>query len=101
VKFLICVAALAMLAPTASAHDHWINAGEYRDPVSSNLCCGESDCGALDPQFIVRTEDGFYLMTTGETIPNDRVLVSEDGRFWRCHYPDGSTRCFFAPFQGS
>ena len=36
-------------------------------------------------------------VATGEVVPYVDTLPSEDGRFWRCHQPNGVRRCFFAP----
>ncbi len=44
---------------------------------------------------------GFELTSHGETVPYGEVLTSEDGKYWRCHRPDGSRRCFFAPKPSS
>ena len=32
-----------------------------------------------------------------EIVPYRETQVSRDGKYWRCHKPDKSRRCFFAP----
>lgn len=99
-KILIAAAAVLALTGVAQAHDHWINAGRYRSPVDSTLCCGENDCAVI-PANEVRLTAAGYLLRDGEVVPFREALLSEDGKYHRCHRYDGSRRCFFAPGYGS
>ena len=86
----------------ALAHDHWINHGRYTNLKTGELCCGEDDCFMVAEEN-VKTTPGGYLLTSGELIPYDEALKSEDGHYWRCQRYDRarSRRCFFAPEPGS
>lgn len=81
-------------APAAHAHTSWINKGGYRNRAGE-WCCGEGDCFIVEP---VRTlPNGYLIMAIGEYVPQAEAQPSPDGKFWRCHRPDGTRRCFFAP----
>ena len=97
------IVALPILAWThpVFAHDHWINAGRYRSPVDGMLCCGKNDCVVLSAEDVKITAAGYLLPAIGDVVPFREALPSEDGKYHRCHRPDGSRRCFFAPQQGS
>lgn len=100
--FLLLLAALAVWAATASAHDHWINNLRLTDPVSGEWCCNHIDCRAEQ----VREVAGGYATEGGDVVPFSRVLWrSQDGRWWRCRYMagerEGKTRCLIGPPPGS
>jgi hypothetical protein len=100
---LICLAVVSFLAAeTALAHDHWINNGRYKNSRTGELCCGEQDCVKVADQDVKATPAG-YLLTTGELVPYNETLKSEDGAYWRCHRFDRlkTRRCFFAPEPAS
>lgn len=104
-RLAAAVAALCLAAP-AGAHEHWINAGHYRDPVTGHLCCGDHDCFPQPAGLVDEVSGGYVLLETGETIPEARAIDSGDGQFWTCRYPAGHVqagqiRCFFRPVAGS
>lgn len=90
------------------AHEHPING---KKNAAGEWCCGEGDCEALteyypDGSAVIGWEPGRYIIYDStrhsvETIPEREAMPSPDGRYWRCHRPDGSRRCFFAPLPGS
>ena len=98
-KYLVLT--LLFLVSPAFAHDHWINQGKYRSPVTNVLCCGKEDCVEVDKDNISVTPGGILIKDINEVVPFKEVIPSEDGRYWRCHKFDGTRRCFFAPVGGS
>ncbi len=98
---LMAGACLLGASTAAIAHDSWIARGEYRNPVTGEWCCGEHDCFPVAGKNIAINETGYEIRHLDETVPYERVLPSEDGKYWRCHRPDGTRRCFFAPRPGS
>lgn len=68
------------------------------------MCCNRSDCFVLTPALVIELpQGGGYSLQEyhGEIVPREDVLASEDGKFYRCQWPDGRRRCFFAPFGAS
>lgn len=113
--FLIYCSILGGYVTPASAHDHWINRGSYKN-AAGELCCGAGDCGTLSPRSVTLRPDGYHvdgIVTVNEgmpgafsyfvfeVVPESDVQPSPDGRVWRCHRPDQTRRCFFAPPPGS
>jgi len=98
---LIAGVCLFGATPALFAHDHWIHHGQYRNPATGEWCCGEHDCFPVPADSVAVGETGYEVRHLGETVPYERVLPSEDGQYWRCHRPDGTRRCFFAPKVGS
>jgi len=90
---------LVALVSSAHAHDDhdWIRKGGYRSPLTNEWCCGKEDCVAIPADEVEATTPGWWLKTTGEVVPYIDTLPSQDGRFWRCHQPNGVRRCFFVP----
>ncbi len=80
------------------AHDSWISRGGFRNGAGE-WCCGEGDCEALPPNSVKLSPAG-YQMVNGEFVPLNEAQPSPDGAYWRCHRPDGTRRCFFAPPNG-
>jgi len=112
----LAVTGAALLFCTAAlAHDHWINQGRYTSPIDGMQCCGENDCFVIPPEqirHITQGESGYVwrrqmadavgeVVSVSEFIPDHEVQASKDGQFWRCRKPDGSRRCFFAPFPST
>jgi hypothetical protein len=91
--------AASSLTSAATAHDFWINHGNYTSPTGEH-CCGDRDCRALAPSDVRITPRG-YVLTNGELVPFEEAQPSEDGAYWRCKRYDGSRRCFFAPQPSS
>jgi hypothetical protein len=93
------LAALALLSFTSItyAHDSWISRGGFRGPQNGEWCCGASDCMVVPSASVKPSNQGFEVSTTNETIPYLEALPSADGQYWRCHRPNGTRRCFFAP----
>ena len=77
-------------------HD-WIRRGGYRSPLTNEWCCDKDDCVSIPADQVESTQPGWRIIPTGEVVPYIDTLPSEDGRFWRCHQPNGVRRCFFAP----
>ncbi len=90
---------LAFFSSPATAHDFWINHGNYTSKEGVH-CCGDNDCSALEPNDVKITPRG-YVLTNGELVPFTEAQPSEDGEYWRCKRFDGSRRCFFAPQPSS
>jgi len=99
--WLIAGACLFGAASAGFAHDSWISRGQFRNPETGEWCCGKHDCFAIPASMVRIGATGYELPYLGETIPYGKVLPSADGQFWRCHRPDGTRRCFFAPQKGS
>jgi hypothetical protein len=76
----------------------WIAKHKTPNGVS---CCDSTDCFVLEPSSVVERHDGYYLLEFGEVVPFGERKASEDGRFYRCQWPDRRRRCFFAPYSGS
>jgi hypothetical protein len=109
-RALVAIVLLSLLlAPWAArAHDSWISKGGHRN-AAGEWCCGAGDCAMLDPKAVTLTRSGYQLDGFGtiegdgkrehyrELVPHAEAMPSPDGAFWRCHRPDGSRRCFFAP----
>jgi hypothetical protein len=111
-KFALLAALLTTLPLSASAG--------VLDYLGKYGCCGIADCGVVSPSAIHAVEGGYFVdgkvnyfkepqHGAGELGPFDhsefvfeRVPYSEarpspDGSYWRCKYPSGARRCFFAP----
>ena len=71
----------------------WGHSNESRDPQYS-WCCGVDDC---ESGSAVPVSFGYFLPRFGEFVAMKDVLPSLDGKYWRCHLPNGERRCFFAP----
>src|SRR4051812_33293357 len=82
----------------AGAHDHWINHGNYTDPLFKWRCCGDNDCNPVDPSALAATNDG-YKLPSGEVIPYSRSLISEDQHAYVCRWgsniANSNVRCLF------
>lgn len=108
-----CFIVTILTISTATAHDSWINRKGLKNPVDGSLCCGEGDCGMLDPGSVKLTSQGYEIHGfvtidgTGarervdEVVPMSEAQPSPDGESWRCKRYDGSRRCFFTPPFGS
>jgi hypothetical protein len=82
---------------TASAHDSWISRGKFKN-AANEWCCGDIDCEVIPENRVHPNGVGYDLiLDRTETVPYAEALPSQDGQYWRCHRPDGSRRCFFAP----
>jgi hypothetical protein len=83
---LLMVAALA--GGPAAAHEWY-----------SSTCCDGRDCAPVERAAIERRGDAFLVVATGEAIGRGdaRIERSLDGRFHRCVFPDGRTRCLYVP----
>ena len=99
--WLIAGAFLFGASTVTFAHDSWISRGKFRNPETGEWCCGKHDCFAIPASMVRISATGYELPYLGETIPYRKVLPSADDKYWRCHRPDGTRRCFFAPQKGS
>src|SRR3954451_9320727 len=93
-----------MCSAPAVAHDQWSDGSSIPAWVS-NYCCGVADAHRLTVKQIYRVEGGWRADGYAHTIPDDRVLPSEDGYVWLFYrnYENGyqsTPFCFFLP-QGS
>jgi hypothetical protein len=90
-------ACLIGVAATASAHDSWISRGQFKNQANE-WCCGDIDCVIIPEQRVHANGIGYELIFEKiEVVPYGEALPSMDGQYWRCHKPDGTRRCFFAP----
>lgn len=109
-RALVFIALLLVISP-AFAHDAWISKGGLKNPAGE-WCCGEGDCGVLVSGRPVALPGGWHVVATfrvtlangtsfdvrvDEVVPYSETQPSPDGMFWRCHRPDKTRRCFFAP----
>jgi hypothetical protein len=97
---LLAAIALAILSAWAArAHDHWINSLGLVDPVSRTSCCSANDdCFEVERGGVREVQGGFFVQQTGEVIAIERIIwKSPDGKWWRCHYKNGLTRCLIGP----
>lgn len=93
---LIVCFLFASLSPPA-AHESWISRGKFRN-TANEWCCGDIDCVVIPAQRVHPNGVGYDLiLDRTETVPYSEALPSQDGQYWRCHRPDGTRRCFFAP----
>jgi len=83
---------IVITSTMASAHDSPMQGLKN---AKGELCCGAGDCVAVEP--VRTTSNGFLIEANKELVPFAEAQPSPDGQFWRCHKPDGSRRCFFAP----
>ncbi len=99
VMFNLGLASIARPAEFSPHHEHaWIGKHKTRSGAS---CCDHTDCFVLEPGNVVEKPDGYYLLEFDELVPHTDRKVSEDGRFYRCQWPNKRRRCFFAPNTGS
>jgi hypothetical protein len=103
---VMLAAALALALCSAGrvrAHGEaaWIGDRQIKNWIGE-LCCGERDCARLADDDVITTARGYFIRSTGETVPYGEALPtpSEIGGFWRCYW-GGVRKCFFAPPQGS
>lgn len=96
----LCAAFIFLVEPTY-AHDHWINHGDYRDPVTKQHCCGAKDCHTLPVGSYIETPSGWYIPSVNQTVAYARGIPSEDGHAYICQYGGtNEVRCFFFPVGG-
>jgi len=105
IVFLLVLGIFIYAVNAARAHESWINQGAYRNK-DGEWCCGEHDCKIVPKEQVHMTGQGYVVLrgpmagvgpAQQEAISFAETLVSRDGEFWRCHRPDGTRRCFFAP----
>lgn len=94
------IKALLFISFFVLIHDDadWIRKQNKIDPRSQLYCCGPGDCEKV--QITIPYGLGYLLPSFNEIVPAEEVQPSSDGNFWRCKKPDGSRRCFFAPYEG-
>lgn len=97
----LLTAVLLWFAVPSLAHDHWINHGNYNDPLYGYRCCGEDDCFPLPPDKLKQDKDGNWIIPPhfsfldqtkvpselwekGEIVERDRAIFSEDGFAYIC-----------------
>lgn len=107
---LTVIGVLSGWSVSLKAHQSWISNGGFKNSAGE-WCCGEHDCSVVEARPVVRYrylltdpvqgqgETGYEIFGTGEFVPQSETMPSPDGAYWRCHRPDGSRRCFFAPMQ--
>jgi len=102
---LLAVLLGGFFASVAYAHGdaRWI----MQNPITAH-CCSERDCKPLADGAVSITTAGYYIEGRKEIIPFKSAYASVDGRYWLCvtlgdseEWPNGATRCFFAPATGA
>lgn len=90
---------LIMLVCSGHGEYAWIEG--YTNKLGQS-CCGKYDCASVDGALVRESRAGFHVLDKKRMlfVPRGEAHVSEDGRYWRCVYPDGRTRCFFYPLRG-
>lgn len=92
---------------SAMGHTHgpgaWINQQRLTDPLTKEWCCNLQDC-AEETSNVEEASGGFFIKSTGEFIPERRVIWrAPPGEWWRCRYLGGDkvgkTRCLIGPAQ--
>jgi hypothetical protein len=98
---LTCIIAAAGMLAAAVAWGHgtaaWIEHGKYRDN-RGQLCCGEVDCGVVQPGEVIRVDGGWKHVPTGSVLMDgDKgIHQSIDAQMWRCVPPWlGKMNCLF------
>lgn len=88
----VAVLALTVCTGPARSH-HWYEV----------VCCSDKDCAPIADDAVKATPQGWFLPSTGETLPYNasNVKRSQDERFHRCVATDGSTRCIYVPGMGA
>ena len=98
ILIIVGVSATGAAGSVLAHGDHdWIRVDNFRNPITGEHCCGEHDCAVVPASDVEVEPGGWRILSTGERIPDRETLRSKDGRFWRCHQPNGTRRCFFAP----
>jgi hypothetical protein len=92
---LTAVAMLSLQLAYAHGPAEWIQRGGYKN-AAGELCCGERDCFELSASDVQITANGYFVISTKETVPFSEATPSPDGHYWRCQW-GGSRKCFFAP----
>lgn len=88
------------------AHDHWINRGDYSDPVYGWRCCGDTDCLPIPMDKLKATAVG-WLLPDGAIIPYARGIPTLDGLAYTCRWGSEQMgtgnpyRCLFVEEPGS
>lgn len=107
-RALVLALGVALWATPALCHDdaQWIQDSSQRN-AAGEWCCGKGDCQQLSAEQVVEGPAGWLvhgMQVTGgkdaaffELVPYSDGTPSPDGKFWRCHKPDGSRRCWFFP----
>jgi hypothetical protein len=98
-RALLAAIAVVSISSVAYAHDNWISRGGFRGPQNGEWCCGASDCTVVPSQSVKPSSVGYELQPNQEVVPYKEALPSVDGQYWRCHRPNGTRRCFFAPIS--
>jgi hypothetical protein len=96
---------LALSATLAESHDHWINHGDYQDPVYHWRCCGDHDCTPIEPSAVKMDAQGNYVLPDGATVEKSRMIPSEDQWDYVCRWGsdtgEAHTRCLFVVAPGT
>lgn len=103
VTILICIAWVSYALAHTDGPGAWINQQRLTDPITKEWCCNLQDCRD-ETSNIEETQDGFLVKSTGEVIPEARVIWrAPPGEWWRCRYlagpNEGKTRCLIGPAQ--
>jgi hypothetical protein len=111
-RTLVVLILLWLISPAFAHSDaDWIAKGGYQGKTGGS-CCGPQDCEIVHN--VTAERSGYHVRhktwsyqagpmgppferDINEIVPYEEATPSEDGRYWRCKYPDGSRRCFFAP----
>src|ERR1041384_7728188 len=100
---LFVIAAIAVLAAPALAHDAKPTAAKPQGWIYPFACCANYDCRTTHTGEVLEKPEGYVIAGTGEVVPmsDKRVKDSPDGDFhWCAHQAGldaGKTICLFVP----
>lgn len=101
---VIGLAFIGFMVWAGNARGHGQAAWIQQSPDFS-WCCSTNDCAMLPSDGVRVVPGGYFIVETGETIPEEKAKPSPDGEFWRCRTdaadPKSPTRCFFRSPPGS
>lgn len=100
---IVCAAFVLVAVSHSEGPGAWINHQRLTDPITKEWCCNLQDCRE-ETSNIEETKGGFLVKSTGEIIPQERVIWrAPAGEWWRCRYlggeKEGKTRCLIGPAQ--
>ncbi|TJV40221.1 MAG: hypothetical protein E5Y02_22730 [Mesorhizobium sp.] len=100
---LLAIGALAILTPSAFAHDAEPTAAKPQGWSYPFACCANYDCRATHTGEVLEKPEGYVIAGTGEVVPmtDKRIKDSPDGEFHWCAHQGGldagRTICLFVP----
>ena len=102
---ILLVMVLISITAGATSGPEWIDRGNFRNPVTGDLCCGKYDCFEVNGKFVRydATAQKFHVDWRGrdQVVAESEALVSKDEFYHLCQNPNGTIRCFFRPVVGT